>query len=179
MDQVKIGKFIAELRREQRLTQAELGDKLNVTNKTVSRWENGNYLPDIETFQLLGQAFDVSIHELLSGQRLGEENFRQKADENLVAVWQQSPFSLKERQNFWKRKWRRDHRGVFFLAAAGVVAYMVAVWDSYAFLLGVLPLGLTLAYGFLNNRMMIYVEKKIYGEEKADDPGSIEQKRTS
>ena len=46
MDQVRIGRFIAELRREHGLTQAELGGDLGVTNKTVSRWENGNYMPD-------------------------------------------------------------------------------------------------------------------------------------
>lgn len=53
MDQVKIGKFIAELRRENQMTQEALGEKIGVTNKTISRWENGNYMPDIEMLQLL------------------------------------------------------------------------------------------------------------------------------
>lgn len=48
MDQAKVGKFIAQLRKEQGLTQEALGERLGVTNKTVSRWENGNYMPDIE-----------------------------------------------------------------------------------------------------------------------------------
>ena len=48
MDQIKVGKFIAALRKEQGLTQEALGQRLGVTNKTVSRWENGNYMPDIE-----------------------------------------------------------------------------------------------------------------------------------
>ena len=48
MDQIKIGKFIAALRKEKGLTQEKLGEKLGVTNKTVSRWENGNYMPDVE-----------------------------------------------------------------------------------------------------------------------------------
>ena len=55
MDQGKIGKFIASLRREAGLTQEMLGEKLGVTNKTVSRWETGSYLPDIETFSLLAR----------------------------------------------------------------------------------------------------------------------------
>ena len=72
MDQVKIGKFIAELRRRAGLTQEALGKKIGVTNKTISRWENGNYLPDIEMLQLLANEFQISIHELLSGERLSE-----------------------------------------------------------------------------------------------------------
>ena len=48
MDQMKTGKFIAALRKEKGMTQEKLGEKLGVTNKTVSRWENGNYMPDIE-----------------------------------------------------------------------------------------------------------------------------------
>ena len=56
MDQVKVGKFIAALRKEQGLTQEALGQRLGVTNKTVSRWENGNYMPDIELLIPLGEA---------------------------------------------------------------------------------------------------------------------------
>ena len=67
MDQGKIGKFIASLRREAGLTQEMLGEKLGVTNKTVSRWETGSYLPDIETFSLLAHDLGVSINELLCG----------------------------------------------------------------------------------------------------------------
>ena len=48
MDQIKIGKFIAALRKEKCLTQEQLGENLGVTNKTISRWENGNYMPDVE-----------------------------------------------------------------------------------------------------------------------------------
>ena len=50
MDQVKIGKFLAMLRKKENLTQEELGEKIGVTNKTISRWENGTYMPDIEMF---------------------------------------------------------------------------------------------------------------------------------
>ena len=64
MDQIKIGKFIAALRKEKGLTQEQLGEKLGVTNKTISRWENGNYMPDVEMLSLLSKEFDVSINEL-------------------------------------------------------------------------------------------------------------------
>ena len=70
MDQIKMGKFIAALRKEKGLTQEKLGEKLGVTNKTVSRWENGNYMPDVEMLSLLSEEFGVSINELISGERL-------------------------------------------------------------------------------------------------------------
>lgn len=60
MDQIKIGKIIAALRKEKGLTQEQLGEKLGVTNKTISRWENGNYTPDVEMLALLSKEFGVS-----------------------------------------------------------------------------------------------------------------------
>ena len=59
MDQIKIGKFIAALRKDKGLTQEQLGEKLGVTNKTISRWENGNYMPDVEMLSLLSKEFGV------------------------------------------------------------------------------------------------------------------------
>lgn len=69
MNPVQMGKFLAMLRREAGLTQEALGQALGVTNKTVSRWENGNYLPDLEMLQLLGARFGVSADELICGER--------------------------------------------------------------------------------------------------------------
>lgn len=89
MNQKQIGLFIAQLRREKNLTQEQLGERVGVTNKTVSRWENGNYMPDLATLQILCAELDVSVNELLSGRRLEEEEFRQKADENLLCTMQQ------------------------------------------------------------------------------------------
>ena len=64
MDQVKIGKFIAELRRRAGLTQEALGEKNGVTNKTISRWENGDYMPNIEMLQLLAEEFSISRNNM-------------------------------------------------------------------------------------------------------------------
>lgn len=93
VSQKEIGTFIAELRREKQLTQNQLGERLGVTNKTVSRWENGNYMPDISVLQLLCEELNVSMNELLSGQRLEEKEFRQRAEDNLV-------LSLKQVQGY-------------------------------------------------------------------------------
>lgn len=97
MDQIKTGKFIATLRKEKGLTQEQLGEKLGVTNKTISRWENGNYMPDIEMLSLLSKEFDVSINELISGERLLLDDFKKAADNNLVTALNNSIFTLKER----------------------------------------------------------------------------------
>ena len=105
MDQVKIGNFIAELRRRDGLTQEALGEKIGVTNKTVSRWENGNYMPDIEMLQMLGDIFHVSINELLAGCYLNDEEFKAESDKNLVNIIKDSAFSYEEKFTFWKRKW--------------------------------------------------------------------------
>ena len=59
MDTIKIGNFLAELRKEQGLTQEALGEKIGVTNKTVSRWENGNYLPPVEMLQELSKLYNI------------------------------------------------------------------------------------------------------------------------
>ena len=72
MNLVQIGKFIATLRKEQGLTQEQLGEKIGVTNKTVSRWETGTYLPPADALLSMSMLFDVSINEILSGKRLKE-----------------------------------------------------------------------------------------------------------
>ena len=69
MDQIKIGKFIAELRKEKKMTQEELAVLLGVSNKSVSRWENGETTPNVETLKLLSRFFDVSINTLLGTPR--------------------------------------------------------------------------------------------------------------
>lgn len=86
MDQVKIGKFIAQCRNEKNITQEELGEKLGVTNKTTSRWENGHYLPDIEMMQLLSKEFSISINELISGEKIKDLDYKEKAEENLIVA---------------------------------------------------------------------------------------------
>ena len=97
MDQMKIGRYIALLRRQAGLTQEKLGEKLGVTNKTISRWENGNYMPDIEMFGLLAKEFHVSINDLLAGEKIPDEDFRQKADaENFFGESSKPPHFLRK-----------------------------------------------------------------------------------
>lgn len=85
MDMQKIGKFLAELRIEKNLTQDELGEKIGVTNKTVSRWENGNYLPPVEMLQILSKFYNVGLNELLAGEHLDEKRYKENAEEYIVS----------------------------------------------------------------------------------------------
>lgn len=72
MDQVKIGAFLKELRREKDLTQEQLAEKLNVSNRTVSRWETGSNMPDIGLLIEIAEFYDVSIPEVVNGERKSE-----------------------------------------------------------------------------------------------------------
>lgn len=163
MDQVKIGKFIAELRKREGFTQEVLGEKIGVTNKTISRWENGNYMPDIEMFQILGEVFHVSINELLTGQFLSDEDFKKESDKNIVDISKESVFSCKEKLLFWKRKWLNEHIALIVLLS---VLYITICIYSYIIKLDIMILILPIAglavYIWLRNKMAAYAEYKTY-----------------
>lgn len=164
MNQVKIGKFISELRHDAGMTQEALGQKIGVTNKTISRWENGNYMPDIEMLKILSNMFHVSINELLSGEKLNDVNFREKADCNLADLLKISPYSIKEHSAFWKRKWIKDHIVMLILCAVAAIVLFVGGWmSSIRWIVGLCPLLCLFIYAVLRNQMMIYVEGKMYG----------------
>ena len=84
MNQELTGKFIAQLRKEKNLTQKELADKLGISDKTVSKWETGNGMPDVSLLQPLCEELSVNLNELLSGERLSEESYNGKAEENMM-----------------------------------------------------------------------------------------------
>lgn len=84
MEQVKIGKFIQEMRKAQSLTQRELAEKLNISDKTVSKWETGNGLPEVGLMLPLCEVLGISVNELLSGERLDEKQYFKKAEENIM-----------------------------------------------------------------------------------------------
>ena len=164
MDQIKMGKFIAALRKEKGLTQEKLGEKLGVTNKTVSRWENGNYMPDVEMLSLLSEEFGVSINELISGVRLAAEDFKKAADSNLVTALSSSTFTLKEKIAFFRKKWLHEHISTIVLCVVAWIwtALKLRGSDSYALLGAVGGMLAILFYLVLYNRMMAYVEKRAY-----------------
>ena len=86
MNQEKIGKFIYELRKEKGMTQSELAEKMGVTDKSVSRWENGKTLPDISLLLQLSNVLDITLPELLKGRKLSKEELNKQKEniENII-----------------------------------------------------------------------------------------------
>ena len=90
MDLEKIGKFIAKCRKEKNLTQTQLADKLNMSDKSISKWETGKGMPDASIMLELCTYLDISVNELLSGEHLKEEQYHEKATENIINIAKES-----------------------------------------------------------------------------------------
>lgn len=88
MDQVKIGKFIAECRKNKNLTQAQLAEKLNITDRAISKWETGKSMPDSSIMLELCSKLGISVNELLSGEVIEVNNYNKKAEENFIKLKQ-------------------------------------------------------------------------------------------
>ena len=86
MNQEKTGRFIAELRKENNMTQQEMASKLNVTDRAVSHWENGRSMPDTGVMLELCKILNINANELLSGERITEEKYNERAEENLLEM---------------------------------------------------------------------------------------------
>ena len=167
MDMTKMGAFLQELRREQGLTQEQLGEKLHISSKTISRWETGAYMPPVEMLMELSELYGLSINELVAGERLTPEALSQVAEENLTAALkEQEAFQLSERRHYWQEKWLRDHRW----SIAALVGVLCGVTVFFAFIrrtdlvaiIALLAAGLTV---FLRNRRDGYVEHHLYDEK--------------
>lgn len=167
MDTIRIGNFLATLRKEQGLTQEALGEKLGVTNKTISRWENGNYLPPVEMLKELSDLYAVSINELLCGERIAKEEYQEKAEETITGILSGSPFSFKERSDFWKRKWTKDNF-ITNLALAVILLVMLStgICLSEPLVIGLSPILALVIFMKRRNDMMIYIENSLYGPVK-------------
>ena len=99
MDTQKIGKFLKELRKEHDMTQEQLGERIGVTNKTVSRWETGNYMPPIESLKQLSDIYRISINEILAGERLNDVDYKEVAEDNISTALEQMEESEKKFEN--------------------------------------------------------------------------------
>lgn len=95
MNQEKIGKFIAYCCKEKNMTQEELAQKLHLTDKAISKWENGRCLPDLSILEPLSKTLDVSINEILSGEKIKEEELKDHTDKNIIDVVNYSDEKIK------------------------------------------------------------------------------------
>lgn len=95
MNYKKIGEFILNERKAKNLTQTKLAEKIFVSEKTVSKWENGKGVPDTNTLPLLCEIFDVSINELLNGERISKESYTTKAEEKILDLQREKEMAHK------------------------------------------------------------------------------------
>ncbi len=84
MDQIKIGEFIAKLRKSKNMTQQDLADKLNVTDRAVSNWENGRRMPDVSLFKPLCETLGITVNELINGEKISQKKIKSKSEEILI-----------------------------------------------------------------------------------------------
>lgn len=96
MDQIKIGKFIADERKKKGYTQKQLSKKLGISDKTISKWERGNGFPEVSLLLPLCNELEITVNELLSGERVDEEDYRKKAEENMMNLVKEAQESKKK-----------------------------------------------------------------------------------
>ena len=137
MDLKITGKFIQECRKAKGLTQAELAEKISVSEKTVSKWECGKGFPDTSLMLPLCEALDISVGELLSGKRLGDDEYKSSAEKNLV--------ELKSKQQILAKQWLTTAIAllivaILFVVACGCIAEFVPMALGWQILLMVVSI---------------------------------------
>lgn len=152
MDSKKIGAFIAMNRKKKGLTQEQLGEKLGVTNKTISRWENGNYMPDLSMLVPLSRELDITVNELLAGEPIREEESAACAEKNLIST---IDYSVK--------KMKKEHKKISVgIAAVGILLCIFSFivfapessWGEICSILGIL-IALVGVFRELNCRLFL------------------------
>ena len=124
MNQEKTGAFIAELRKEKGLTQAQLAERFGLSNQAVSKWETGKSLPDASIMIDLCDFLGITVNELLSGERIRVEDYMEKAEETIASVvrisQEEKVAALKEIRN----------RGLYSIVI-GMILFVAAIYASY------------------------------------------------
>lgn len=128
MDQIRIGTFIAMCRKEKGLTQAQLAEKLNLTDRAISKWETGKGMPDSSVMLALCEILEISVNELLRGERIEMENYNKAAEEMLLEM---------------KRESEKQHRAMLHfeivLGVISIVAFLALLFVA-EFFVELLPL---------------------------------------
>lgn len=165
MDNEKIGKLITFCRKKKGLTQKALAEKLGVSDKAVSKWECGTCLPDVSLYRDLCDILGISLNEFFSGELLSSEEFIKAADDNLMILLKDSSFTLKERIEYFKEKWQKDHFWSLTILMVIIVFFII-----YGFIKDNKIQYLFMILGFIigvieNNKMLAYIEKNAYGQK--------------
>ena len=99
MNQEKIGKFIASVRKEKNITQNELAEKLGVSDRTIGNWENGRNMPDVSLFKPLCENLDITLNDLLSGEKVSDNCYHERLEENIINAIDYSNKKIEKNNN--------------------------------------------------------------------------------
>ena len=136
MDTKKIGAFIAFNRKKKGYTQEQLAEKLGVTNKTISRWENGHYMPDLSLLEPLSKELDITLNELLAGEEIVKEETLEYSEQNLIQTI-----------DYTDKKIKNEHKKIsLFIIGLGIFTSLCAFtvfpsessWGSIYSMIGLL-----------------------------------------
>ena len=119
MDQIKIGKLIAERRKKNNLTQAQLAEKLNVTDRAVSKWETGRAMPDTAIMLDLCEILKISVNDLLNGEIVTMENYNEKNEKVLLEMAKEVE---QKNKTIWTAMW-----AIMIVSIVGLLAGVFAV----------------------------------------------------
>ena len=126
MDQIRIGKFIAESRKSRNLTQRQLADALSISDKTISKWECGKGLPEVSLMLPLCAALDITVNDLLSGEKVSSTDYQKKAEGNMMNL-------MKENEENRKRMALSIITGVITIIAVCALAIIASFIDLPTF----------------------------------------------
>lgn len=151
MNQEKIGKFIASCRKKQKLTQEQLAEKLGITYKAVSKWETGKGLPDASIMMDLCNILEISVNDLLSGEKIAKEQYDDKVDENLIKLQKQKEFAINS------ARWTHVITVIIFLIWNGINVFKYGVEHAISMpsfiIMNIITATYFIIYIFLLNRM--------------------------
>lgn len=148
MDTIKVGAFLKELRKEHNLSQEQLADKFNVSSRSVSRWENGNTMPDISIMIELADFYDVDIRDLLRGERKSE-----KMEENLKETLEMvAEYTEADKAKILKKVYICGVGTLITSVASLIFFFITYFWDTEIFLT---PFLLILASGIFGINTML------------------------
>ena len=158
MDQEKIGRFIAECRKKENLTQMQLAEKLGITNRAVSKWENGKAMPDTSIMLDLCNILKISVNDLLSGEVVTMENYNKKMEQNLLEM-------VKQKEDADKRLLSMEIFigilvSVIFISLVFVASFVqMADWLRVLLILaGLIPFVIGVMYGLKIEQVAGYYE---------------------
>lgn len=173
MNQIKIGKFIAECRKKENLTQMQLAEKLNITDRAVSKWENGKSLPDASIMLDLCDALKITVNDLLCGEKITMENYNKELENNLLEMVKQKEESDKR---LLKMEIVLGIIAILPLTAAVVIASIVPMeeWKSSLLVgLSLLPLLIATPFALKIEQKAGYYECRKCGYRHVPQYGSV------